>query len=70
MGVSFCVGAMKLVAEAFPWAPGSSFVYTRDNHNSAVGMRELATCGGAAAVAVDLRPDHDEGSSISRRNLA
>lgn len=45
-------GALKLVAEAFPWRPGSAFAYTVDNHNSVLGMREEALAGGAAAAAV------------------
>ena len=40
------------MAEAFPWRPGSAFVYTVDNHNSVLGMREEALAGGAAAAAV------------------
>ncbi len=52
---------MKLVAEAFPWSQGSSFVYTRDNHNSVVGMRELAMSAGVAAVAVDCCTESDAG---------
>ena len=31
-------GAMKLVADCFPWGPESCFAYMRDNHNSVVGM--------------------------------
>lgn len=46
-------GALKLVAEAFPWAPGSCFAYTRDNHNSVLGIREDAMAAGACALAVD-----------------
>jgi hypothetical protein len=35
-------GALKLVGETFPWAPGSTFAYLRENHNSVLGMREYA----------------------------
>ena len=45
---------MKLVAESFPWAQDSLFAYTRDNHNSVVGMRELALGAGAAAMCVEI----------------
>jgi len=45
-------GALKLLAEAFPWRRGGTFAYTADNHNSVVGMREEALAAGAAAVAV------------------
>ena len=37
--VSHPPGALKLVGEGFPWAPGSCFAYTRDNHNSVLGIR-------------------------------
>ena len=46
-------GALKLVADAFPWAPGSCFAYTRDNHNSVLGIREEALAAGACALAMD-----------------
>lgn len=54
-------GGMKLVAEAFPWSPGSRFVYTQDSHNSAVGMRELALAAGASFQAVNFSSDTCEG---------
>ena len=47
-------GALKLVAEAFPWQAGSQFAYTRDNHNSVLGVRELALGQGATAQCVDM----------------
>lgn len=47
-------GALKLVAEAFPWQAGSQFAYTRDNHNSVLGMRELALGQGATALCMDM----------------
>lgn len=34
--------AIKLVADCFPFEPGSDFVYLEDNHNSVVGIREVA----------------------------
>ena len=49
-----CAGAMKLVADSFPWSQGSLFAYTRDNHNSVVGMREVALSAGASAQCVEL----------------
>ena len=45
-------GALKLLAEAFPWQTGSMFAYTVDNHNSVVGIREEALAAGASAAAV------------------
>ena len=46
-------GAIKLVAEAFPFAPGSRLLMTADNHNSINGMREFAR---AKAARVDYAP--------------
>ena len=47
-------GALKLLGEAFPWQEGSHFVYTRDNHNSVLGIREVAMEQGAAATCVEM----------------
>ena len=55
-------GAMRLVAESFPWQKGSQFAYLRDNHNSVVGIRENALRHGASAVTVDLHPMLLDGS--------
>jgi selenocysteine lyase/cysteine desulfurase len=30
-------GALKLIAEAYPWEPGGRFLLTADNHNSSTG---------------------------------
>jgi selenocysteine lyase/cysteine desulfurase len=46
-------GALKLVAEAFPFATGSRLLMTADNHNSVNGMREFALAKGAQ---VDYAP--------------
>ncbi|KAL0050843.1 hypothetical protein WJX82_008290 [Trebouxia sp. C0006] len=51
---SGATGALKLVAEAFPWQEGSQFVYTQDNHNSVLGIRELAIDQGASATCVEM----------------
>ncbi|RYQ85530.1 hypothetical protein Ahy_B10g105095 isoform B [Arachis hypogaea] len=32
--------ALKLVGEAFPWSCDSTFMYTMENHNSVLGIRE------------------------------
>lgn len=51
-------GALKLVAEAFPFAPGSRLLLTADNHNSVNGMREFARARGAAVEYAPLtRPE-------------
>ncbi len=39
--------ALKLVAESYPFARGSSFLLSYDNHNSVNGMREFAAARGA-----------------------
>jgi selenocysteine lyase/cysteine desulfurase len=42
--------AIKLVAESFPFGPGSTFCLTADNHNSVNGIREYAARAGASTV--------------------
>ncbi|KAM7495726.1 hypothetical protein LguiB_030335 [Lonicera macranthoides] len=67
---SGATAALKLVGEAFPWERQSSFMYTMENHNSVLGIREYALSKGAAAFAVDIEETelHSEpksfGSSI------
>jgi molybdenum cofactor sulfurtransferase len=46
-------GALKLVGESFPFAPGGRLLLSADNHNSVNGMREFARARGAA---VDYAP--------------
>ena len=49
----FCVftanatGALKIVGESFPFAPGGKLLLTFDNHNSVNGIREFARNKGA-----------------------
>jgi molybdenum cofactor sulfurtransferase len=40
-------GALKLVGESFPFAPGGRLLLTFDNHNSVNGIREFARATGA-----------------------
>lgn len=47
-------GALKLVAESYPFAAGSRFLLTADNHNSVHGMREYARAGNAEIRYVQL----------------
>lgn len=50
--------AIKLVAEAYPFAPGGRLLLSSDNHNSMNGIREYATAKGAAVDYAPLtRPD-------------
>ncbi|XP_059443756.1 molybdenum cofactor sulfurase isoform X3 [Corylus avellana] len=51
---SGATAALKLVGEAFPWSHQSSFMYTMENHNSVLGIREYALGQGAAAFAIDI----------------
>ncbi|KAF5948976.1 hypothetical protein HYC85_014933 [Camellia sinensis] len=37
---SGATAALKLVGEAFPWSSHSAFMYTMENHNSVLGIRE------------------------------
>jgi selenocysteine lyase/cysteine desulfurase len=50
-------GAIKLVAESFPFAPGSRFVLATDNHNSIGGMRDYARRAGADIHFLPLTDD-------------
>ena len=52
--------ALRLIGEAYPFASGSQFVLTADNHNSVNGIREFARRRGAEVsyapiTAPDLR---------------
>ncbi|XP_047326781.1 molybdenum cofactor sulfurase isoform X2 [Impatiens glandulifera] len=51
---SGATAALKLVGEAFPWSNQSTFMYTMENHNSVLGIREYALSKGATAIAVDV----------------
>jgi selenocysteine lyase/cysteine desulfurase len=55
-------GALKLVGESYPFAPGGACLLTSDNHNSVNGIREFARAAGAVVgyaplSAPDLRAD-------------
>ena len=47
-------GALKLVGESYPFAPGSRFLLTFDNHNSVNGIREFALAKGATVTYAPL----------------
>jgi molybdenum cofactor sulfurtransferase len=49
-------GALKLVGEAYPFAPGCRYLLTMDNHNSVNGIREFARAKGAAVTYVPVTP--------------
>src|ERR1700680_3187358 len=46
--------ALKLVGESFPFAPGSRYLLTFDNHNSVNGIREFARAKGATVAYAPL----------------
>ncbi|WCJ37029.1 Molybdenum cofactor sulfurase [Euphorbia peplus] len=67
---SGATAALKLIGEAFPWSRDSSFMYTMENHNSVLGIREYALSKGAAAFAVDIEsPLYEGGASESHESL-
>ena len=49
-------GAIKLVGEAYPFAPGDKYLLTFDNHNSVNGIREFARAKGAEITYVPVVP--------------
>jgi hypothetical protein len=40
---SGATSALKLVGKFFPWSRGSYYMYTKENHNSVLGIREYPT---------------------------
>lgn len=42
------------MGESFGFGPGGAFLHLRDNHNSVLGLRQLAAQRGAAAAAVEV----------------
>jgi molybdenum cofactor sulfurtransferase len=63
--------ALRLVGEAYPFAPGGTFALTVDNHNSVNGIREFARRRGAhvayaPVVAPALRIDRAAMTSVLR----
>lgn len=49
-------GALKLVGESYPFAPGGRYLLTFDNHNSVNGIREFARARGAAVIYTPVVP--------------
>ncbi len=47
-------GALKLVGEAYPFAPGCTYALSVDDHNSVNGIREFARARGARVVYAPL----------------
>jgi molybdenum cofactor sulfurtransferase len=64
-------GALRLVGEAYPFAPRGRFLATLDNHNSVNGIREFARAKGAASAYVPLEaPDLRTSDEVLERSLA
>jgi selenocysteine lyase/cysteine desulfurase len=62
-------GALKLVGESYPFAPGGTFALTYDNHNSVNGIREFARRSHASVayvpvMAPELRLDRTAMSNV------
>lgn len=49
-------GALKLLGESYPFAPGGRYLLTFDNHNSVNGIREFAQHGGATVSYTPVIP--------------
>ena len=49
-------GALKLVGESYPFAPGGRYLLTFDNHNSVNGIRKFAQAKGASITYVPIEP--------------
>ena len=49
-------GALRLVGESYPFAPGGRYLLTFDNHNSVNGIRQFARARGASVSYVPLTP--------------
>lgn len=64
-------GALKLVGEAYPFAPGATLLLSYDNHNSVNGLREFARRKGALVTYVPVRkPELRLDEELLRRALA
>jgi selenocysteine lyase/cysteine desulfurase len=63
-------GALRLVGESYPFARGSRFLATFDNHNSVNGIREFAHTKGAESAYVPLdAPDLRVADGVLERYL-
>ncbi|ELP84868.1 molybdenum cofactor sulfurase, putative [Entamoeba invadens IP1] len=45
---SGCTAALRLIGESYPFTNSSSFIFTEQNHNSVLGIREFAKLRGAS----------------------
>ncbi len=66
-------GALKLVGESYPFAPGGRYALTFDNHNSVNGIREFARAKGASVTYIPIVPPNlrtDEGRLLAELEQA
>lgn len=66
---SGATAALKLVGECFPWTRNSCYMYTMENHNSVLGIREYALDKGANVLAVDVEELGDLSKNSGSDNL-
>jgi len=71
-----CTDSLRLVADSFPWRNGSEYKYLLQNHNSVLGIRDVARDAGAAvSVATEeevedwLRPENIENATEAPLSL-
>ena len=66
---SGATAALRLAGELVPWAPGAAFAWLQDNHNSVLGIRQLAARAGAATYVMgeldDVRSLRSVGESAT-----
>ena len=63
-------GALKLVAESYPFEDGGTYLLSYDNHNSVNGVREFARSRGAQVIYVPVRqPDLRLDEELIRHHL-
>lgn len=60
--------SLKLLAESFPWSNESLYLYTRDNHNSVLGVRRWARHFGGNFKAVDPSDLEGDGKTLTSSN--
>ena len=49
-------GGLKIIGESYPFAPGSNYLLTFDNHNSVNGIREFARARGTTITYAPVNP--------------
>lgn len=56
--------SLRLLAESFPWTQDSLYLYTRDNHNSVLGIRRWAAHYGAKFKMADTEDLEGTGNRV------